>query len=217
MAVGKTPPKKKIEQKKKEEPTEEKKETGKRGIVRIAGKDIKGSLPLKRGLLQIRGIGHTVAAAAANIINEQLNIPSNFLVGNLTDEQIEKIDNILYNLENYLPDCIKNRNKDYTTGQNKHLIMNDLIFATTQDIEREKKIYSWRGYRHFYGQKVRGQRTRNTGRKGMAVGVMRKAVLAAQGAAKAGEKAGAGAAAKGGAQQAGAAQKAAAPAAEKKK
>ena len=30
---------------------------------------------------------------------------------------------------------------------------------------------SWRGYRHLYGLKVRGQRTRCTGRKGGAVGV----------------------------------------------
>ena len=29
----------------------------------------------------------------------------------------------------------------------------------------------WRGYRHLYGLKVRGQRTRCTGRKGGAVGV----------------------------------------------
>lgn len=193
MAVGKTPPKKKVETKKKEEKVEGKKESGIRGIVRIAGKDIKGHLPLKRGLLKIKGIGHTMAVAAANIINQQTNIPVNVQVGELTDEQIEKIDNILYNLDRYnIPNCIKNRNKDYATGENKHFIMNDLIFAVTQDIEREKKIYSWKGYRHFYGQKVRGQRTRNTGRKGMAVGVMRKAVIAAQGGAKPAEKGGAG-------------------------
>jgi len=39
------------------------------------------------------------------------------------------------------------------------------------DIEREKTTGSWRGYRHMYGLKVRGQRTRCTGRKGGAVGV----------------------------------------------
>jgi small subunit ribosomal protein S13 len=34
-----------------------------------------------------------------------------------------------------------------------------------------KEMNSWRGYRHAYGLKVRGQRTRSTGRKGKAVGV----------------------------------------------
>lgn len=194
MAVGKSPPKKKAEIKK-EGPKEEKMPAaGKRGIVRIAGKDIKGHLTLKRGLLQIKGIGHTVVVAASNIIVEQLGLPNNAIrVGDLSDEQIEKIDGILYNLDRHaIPVQIRNRRKDYISGEDKHLIMNDLIFATTQDVEREKKEYSWRGYRHAYGQKVRGQRTRNTGRKGMAVGVLRKTILAAQGAAKAGaEKAGA--------------------------
>jgi len=77
-----------------------------------------------------------------------------------------------------------NRNGDMNTGENKHIIMNDLIFAVTQDVDREKKMYSWKGYRHAYGQKVRGQRTKNTGRSGMAVGVLRKSVIAAQGGAK---------------------------------
>jgi small subunit ribosomal protein S13 len=190
MAVGKTPPKKKPEVKKKEEAPEQKTEKAtKRGIVRIAGKDMKGTLPLKRGLLRIKGIGHTMAVAATKIVKEQLGLNDNVCVGDLTDEQIEKIDNILYSLDRYgLPSHLFNRNKDYTTGENKHFIMNDLIFVTSQDIEREKKIYSWRGYRHAYGQKVRGQRTRNTGRKGMAVGVLRKSILPAQAPAKQGEK-----------------------------
>lgn len=63
--------------------------------------------------------------------------------------------------------------------------MNDLAFAQRQDIEREKKLYTWKGYRHAYGKKVRGQRTRNTGRKGMALGVLRKTILGAAQAQKA--------------------------------
>jgi small subunit ribosomal protein S13 len=34
-----------------------------------------------------------------------------------------------------------------------------------------KEMKSWRGYRHAYGLKVRGQRTRTTARKGKAIGV----------------------------------------------
>ncbi|MDD5712784.1 MAG: 30S ribosomal protein S13, partial [Smithellaceae bacterium] len=67
-----------------------------------------------------------------------------------------------------------------------HVIMTDLLFESGQDLDREKKSYSWKGYRHTYGQKVRGQKTRNTGRTGMAVGVLRKAIVAAQGGAPAG-------------------------------
>jgi len=102
-----------------------------------------------------------------------------------------------------------NRRKDKDSGKNVHIIMNDLEFANRQDVEGEKKMYTWKGYRHAYGQKVRGQKTRNTGRTGMSLGVMRKTIIAAGAAAKAAEggKGGAGAPA---------AAPAAKPAAEKK-
>ncbi|MBP1357848.1 MAG: 30S ribosomal protein S13, partial [Sulfolobus sp.] len=54
-----------------------------------------------------------------------------------------------------------------------HLISSDLLFYVRNDIEREKKIKSWRGVRHSLGLKVRGQRTRTTGRTGMTIGVKR--------------------------------------------
>jgi small subunit ribosomal protein S13 len=59
------------------------------------------------------------------------------------------------------------------------------------DVEREKGVFSWRGYRHMYGLKVRGQRTRCTGRKGGAVGVAKGGrVLPAKGGAGAPSAAG---------------------------
>ncbi|MEM4358927.1 MAG: 30S ribosomal protein S13 [Candidatus Bilamarchaeaceae archaeon] len=187
MATGKTPPKKK---KPKEEKVEAKKEApatkeSGRGIVRIAGKDLRGHLKLNQALIHIKGIGHTMSVAAARTIESKLGIPPTTKVGELTDEQIENIDEILTNLHKHdIPSYLFNRRKDYLTNDNIHVIMNDLLFATNQDIDREKKAYTWRGYRHAYGQKVRGQRTRNTGRKGMAVGVLRKAILAQQQKAK---------------------------------
>ena len=64
-----------------------------------------------------------------------------------------------------------NRRKDVETGEDKHLITSDIDFTVRNDVEREKATGSWRGYRHMFGLKVRGQRTRCTGRKGGAVGV----------------------------------------------
>jgi len=55
-----------------------------------------------------------------------------------------------------------------------HLVGATLLFYVKEDIEREKRIKSWRGIRHAYGLKVRGQRTRTTGRAGITVGVKRK-------------------------------------------
>ncbi len=190
MATGKAPKKKKESKGK----PKEKEEEGIRGIVRLAGKDLSGHLPIRRALLLIRGISHGTAKIAAKAIQSELKISPDTKAGGLSDEQIEKIDSILFNIHKYGgPQFIYNRRKDYATNENLHLIMNDLIFATEQDVDREKRAYTWKGYRHAYGQKVRGQRTRNTGRRGMAVGVLRKSILAAQqkggaGAKESGEK-----------------------------
>jgi small subunit ribosomal protein S13 len=170
---GKTPKKAVKKDKKKEVPEDE----DFRGIVRLAGKDMKGHLPMRRALLRIRGFSHSLANLASRAIETELKLSPKMRVGELTDPQIEKIDEILFNVQNYnVPDYLLNRRGDFDTGENRHVIMNDLIYAVTQDVENMKKMYSWKGYRHAYGQKVRGQKTRNTGRGGMAVGVIRKAL-----------------------------------------
>jgi len=56
------------------------------------------------------------------------------------------------------------------------LLANDLTFALRQDFQSEVNTKSWRGWRHQLGQRVRGQKTRTTGRTGMSVGVLKKAL-----------------------------------------
>ncbi|MBN2121473.1 30S ribosomal protein S13 [Candidatus Micrarchaeota archaeon] len=163
----------------------DKEEEGVRGIVRLAGKDVRGNLPLSRALMSVKGIGQSIRKVVAKAIAKELKIDSEVKVGTFTDEQIEKIDAILANLQKYdLPAYLLNRRKDTETGNDVHNIMNDLVFAQRQDVENEKKLYTWRGYRHAYGQKTRGQRTKNTGRKGMSLGVIRKAQAPASGGSK---------------------------------
>ncbi len=196
--MAKTPPKKNkevaVKQEKKPVKPEEPEKEGFRGIVRIAGKDIKGQVHLRRALTHVRGIGQCLAVPVANVLSSELGISPDTRVGELDDAKIEKIDMILFNLHNYpaVPKFMLNRKADRLDGTDKHAIMNDLLFAVREDVESEKKLYTWKGYRHSYGQKVRGQKTRNTGRTGMAVGVLRKAIIAQQQATKAGEAAGAG-------------------------
>jgi len=198
--MAKTPPKKKEVKAKPSKPEEAPKEKeGFRGIVRIAGKDIKGHVPLRRALLNVRGISHSLSIPVSAALSSQLGIDPSVRVGELDDAKIEKIDAMLFSLQACgIPKFMLNRRSDRLEGVDRHVIMNDLLFAFREDVESEKKMYSWKGYRHSYGQKVRGQRTRNTGRTGMAVGVLRKAVLAQAQAAKAAEagRGGAGAPAK---------------------
>jgi len=142
-----------------------------RYIVRIAGTDIDGKLKLVYGLAEIKGIGYTTALALIRM----LGLDPNMRTGFLNDAEIKKIEEAVRDLTKLgLPAWTYNRRKDYESGVDKHLIGPDLLFHAKKDIDREIRINSWRGIRHKLGLKVRGQRTRTTGRLGMTVGVKKK-------------------------------------------
>ena len=108
----------------------------------------------------------------ANTILNVLKINPSQRIGYLLPEQIKSIENVIKNPStSNFPSWFLNRRKDVETGEDKHLITSDIAFTVRNDIEREKTSGSWRGIRHMFGLKVRGQRTRCTGRKGGAVGV----------------------------------------------
>jgi len=158
-----------------------------RGIVRIVGRDTPGHMQIRHALRRIRGIGNNLSASIVRIIDKELTIKPDFEVGNLTDEQIAKIEEVLKSLHTKnIPKFLLNRPNEKSTGLPSHLLSTDLQFAVKQDINQEKDIRSWRGWRHSIGQKVRGQRTRSTGRTGMTVGVLKKALKAQKAAAATG-------------------------------
>ncbi len=139
-----------------------------RHIVRIAGKDVPGAKKVIIGVSQVRGIGYNFAKAILDV----LKIDQNSNIGFLNESQVEEIEKVMRNPSSInVPAWFLNRRKDIDSGENLHLITSDIEFNVRNDIEREKNTNSWRGFRHTYGLKVRGQRTRTTGRKGGAVGV----------------------------------------------
>jgi len=153
------------------------KKTDFRGIVRVAGKDVKGDLPIASALNQIKGMGVSLADSIATIVAVKLNIDKREHIGNLTDDQLDELEKIVLNPVSYgVPVWMVNRRKD-SSGTNRHLIGADLDFAIRQDIEAEKNIKSYRGIRHMFGLPVRGQRTKTMGRRGMTLGVVKKKVM----------------------------------------
>jgi len=139
-----------------------------RHIVRIAGKDVPGAKKMIIGVSQVRGIGYNFAKAILDL----LKIDYNSNVGFLSESQVDAIEKAMRNPASLnMPGWFLNRRKDMESGSDLHLITSDIEFNVRNDIEREKNTNSWRGFRHTYGLKVRGQRTRTTGRKGGAVGV----------------------------------------------
>ena len=142
-----------------------------RHIVRVVDKDIDGTKTVAEALREVKGIGLRLA----DIIAKKVEISPEMRIGSLLEEKIEEIEKVIENLAQYgVPSWLFNRRKDLETGEDKHLISSEIDLQVKADIEREKSIWSWRGYRHAYGLKVRGQRTRTTGRTGKTVGVSRR-------------------------------------------
>jgi len=139
------------------------------------GNDIPGERKSLVGLTQIKGIGYNFATA----ILDSLKINTNSNIGNLTDDNIKAIEKLILDpIGANFPTWFLNRNKDFETGKNLHLLTSDIPFTLRNDIERERITASWRAYRHLSGLKVRGQRTRTSGRKGGAVGVAKGGLAA---------------------------------------
>ncbi|MEK6923812.1 MAG: 30S ribosomal protein S13 [Candidatus Micrarchaeota archaeon] len=150
-----------------------------RGIIRILGRDLKGQLPLKQALTKVKGVGRNLAVSVTRAANRELEIPADAQVGSLSDKQIEGIEEIIRNPTAHgVQAYLVNRNGDMDAGGAKHAAQSDLEFALRQDVEREKMSRSWVGWRKSIGQKVRGQHSRTTGRTGMTVGVLKKAIKA---------------------------------------
>lgn len=139
-------------------------------IVRIADTDLGGEKRVLYALTGIKGISLHVSS----FIADTAGVDRNEKIGNLSDEQISKLQEIISNFPKYAPDWMVNRRKDLFTGENKHVIGADLALFLREDINRLKKIRAYRGIRHELGLPVRGQRTRANGRRGLSLGVSRK-------------------------------------------
>ena len=151
-----------------------------RHIVRVAGTDIDGSKKLVYGITRIRGIGLSFAVAVV----KAAELKPEVRVGNLTEQEVDRLEDVVADPAKYnLPSRLFNRRKDFETGRDGHLIGPDRALSVKGDIDFVREIRTWKGVRHSLGLKVRGQRTKSTGRKGRAVGVKKKAAIEAARAA----------------------------------
>ncbi len=131
-------------------------------MPRIAGQDIPGHKKVAFALRYIFGIGHH----RANQIVKQANIDPDKRARDLTGKEINKIQKILEQYE----------------------IEGDLRKRISDNINRLKRIKSYRGIRHIMGLPVRGQRTKTNARtrkgKKKTVGAMSKEMATKLEAAK---------------------------------
>jgi len=143
-------------------------------IVRIADTDLEGKRSVMYALTGIKGISRRTA----KILAIKSDIDPMATLGYLSDEEIERLQSSVENITDVIPSWMMNRQKDLITGEDKHIIGGDVYLSLNEDINLMKKIRSYKGIRHERGLRVRGQRTRSTGRKGRTVGVTRSALAA---------------------------------------
>ncbi len=141
-------------------------------LVRIYSRDIPGDRPLYVGLTYIKGISWAISNAMCHL----LKLDKKIKISDLTKEQIDKIEAFLQKPQ--LLDYMKNHQREYDSGESKHLLTNELDMVREFDIKRMKQIKSYKGMRHSLKQPVRGQRTRSHFRTvGVAVGVKKKVAV----------------------------------------
>ena len=137
----------------------------------------------------IKGIGRRFSILVCKIAQIDLNRRA----GELTEDEMNKITDIFakpagklfarvqfrradfFMLLDYgIPKWFLNRQRCIKDGTYSQLYSNMVDTRLREDLERMKKVRNHRGLRHFWGLKVRGQRTKSTGRTGKTLGVTKK-------------------------------------------
>ncbi|MBO7205289.1 MAG: 30S ribosomal protein S13 [Candidatus Methanomethylophilaceae archaeon] len=139
-------------------------------IVRIASSDIDGQKRTVIGLQSIKGVGKRVA----EIVAKRAKVDPSVKIGALPDDKVAELEQLVTKYVEYAPEWAINRQNDYESGSDMHLLGNDLDIIQKDDINRMRMIRCYRGIRHDTHHKVRGQRTRSNGRHGLTMGVSKK-------------------------------------------
>jgi len=143
-------------------------------IVRLANTDLDGEKPVFQALRSIKGVSFIMSKAICKVAN----LNPNQKLGTLDPKTIEKLEEVIKEPINFgVPPFLVNRRRDIETGKDIHLIGADLDMVKRFDVQRYVDLKTYRGWRHMFGQPVRGQETRSSFRqKGKAVGVMKKEI-----------------------------------------
>jgi small subunit ribosomal protein S13 len=140
-------------------------------IVRILNTDLEGKRQVQMALTGINGVGRR----AALIFATKAGVDPHAILGKLPDAQIDALKKVIEQEANeVLPIWMVNKRGDINTGESNHIMGTGLTMSVREDIDLLKKMRGYKGIRHERGLRVRGQRTRSTGRTGAIVGVSRK-------------------------------------------
>ncbi|MUV59017.1 small subunit ribosomal protein S13 [Halogeometricum rufum] len=149
-----------------------------RYFVRIGQTDLDGTKSVERSLSDMKGIGKRTA----RIVTDAAGVDRTATFGLLDEDEIDAIVDVVENFDDHAPEWMINRRDDFYSGETSHKTGSDLEEKRRHDINRMKMISSYKGVRHKRGQKVRGQRTKSTGRTEGTIGVNVEAIKEEQAA-----------------------------------
>lgn len=150
---------------------EEKQEKQLRHVVNLASTDLDGSKPLIDALRKIKGVSFMYAHAVLNVIDYDKQMKT----GYLSKEDALRIEEVIkHPVKHGVPTWMVNRQKDYESGDDTHLVAAHQHFVIDNDIKRLKKIRSRRGMRHAAHLPVRGQNVKSNFRRTKSSNAKRK-------------------------------------------
>mmetsp|Transcript_25423 Transcript_25423/g.28281 ORF Transcript_25423/g.28281 Transcript_25423/m.28281 type:complete len:156 (+) Transcript_25423:60-527(+) len=140
-------------------------------ILRIMNTNVDGKRKVDHAMTAIKGIGYRFSTLAC----KKAEIDLRKRAGELSQEEIERLVNVFQHPKQFgIPNWFLNRQKDFRTGEFSQVLVNGLDVKMREDLIRLKKIRAHRGLRHHWRLRVRGQRTKTTGRRGSTIGFQRK-------------------------------------------
>merc|ERR1711907_3242 len=140
-------------------------------ILRIQNTNIDGNIKIGYALTSIQGMGRRFT----DLVLKKAEIDVNKRAGQINAEELERIQTTMTNPKNFkIPTWFLNRQKDIKDGKDSQLTSNALSNKLREDLERMNKIRLHRGIRHMWTLRVKGQKTKTTGRHGRTVGVLQR-------------------------------------------
>jgi small subunit ribosomal protein S13 len=138
--------------------------------IRLAATDLDGTRPIGMAMTAIRGVGLRASLALCDIAQ----LSPQKLAGMITTEEQDALKAAIEGYPTRVPLWMLNRQRDPESGDELHLFSQDSALVQKDDIDRLRAIKCYRGVFHARGKKVRGQRTRSNGRRGLTLGVKLK-------------------------------------------
>ncbi len=139
-------------------------------LVRIVNTDLDGKKNVVNALTGIKGVNDRLS----RVIATEAGVPMDVRIGELSDADVDKLAKTIDRVDEFVPNWMVNRRMDPDSGDDIHIIGSEIGLQLNEDLNRLKKIRSWKGMRHERNLPVRGQRTKSNGRTGATVGVQRK-------------------------------------------